>query len=63
MPEDTENAKMAGTLPNMNVKEGAMIANNMKVVNRPLVPLNRVQANLKDGDLQKLANAITMEVN
>ena len=42
MPEDAENAKMAGTLPNMIVKEGAMTANNMKVVNRPLVPMNKV---------------------
>ena len=40
-----------------------MQANNMKVVNKPLVPVNRVQANLRDGDLQKLANAVTMEVN
>ena len=42
MPEDAENAKMAGTLPNMIVKEGAMTANNMKVVNRLLVPMNKV---------------------
>ena len=47
----------------MNVKGGTMQANNMKVVNKPLVPVNRVQANLRDGDLQKLANAVTMEVN
>lgn len=27
------------------------------------MPLNHVQSNLQDGDLQKLANAVTMEVN
>ena len=33
------------------------------MVNIPMMPLNRVQRNLQDGDLQKLAGAVTMEVN
>lgn len=60
MPEDVD-AKLAASLPNMNIK-GAMKPNSMKVVNKPF-PMNKIQANLKDGDLHKLANAITMEVN
>ena len=50
MPEDTDNVKLAAVMPQMNVK-AEMQPSNLKVVNRPLVALNRVQANLKDGDL------------
>ena len=49
MPEDVDNVKLAASLPNMNVKI-AMNPNGLKVVNRPPM-MNKVQANLKDGDL------------
>ena len=62
MPNESEGVKTAANLPEMRVKQ-EMQPVNLKVVNRPLASLNRVQANLKDGDLQKLANAITVEVN
>ncbi len=62
MPEDADNAKLAANMPEMKVK-AEMQPTNMKIVNRPAGAYNRVQANLKDGDLQKLANAVTMEVN
>ena len=62
MPEDMAASKLAAALPETKVK-AEIQPNNLKVVNRPLMPLNHVQSNLQDGDLQKLANALTMEVN
>ena len=62
MPEDMAASKLAAALPETKVK-AEIQPTNLKIVNRPLMPLNHVQSNLQDGDLQKLANAITMEVN
>ena len=60
IPEDAS-TKMAAALPETRVKAG-MQPNSLKIVNRRN-PQNRVQANLQEGDLQKLANAVTMEIN
>ena len=62
MPEDADNAKLAANMPAMKVKT-EMKPTHMKIVNKQAGAFNKVQANLRDGDLQKLANAVTMEVN
>ena len=60
-PEET-NMKMAAKLPETRVKAGMQPTNQLKIVGRRM-PMNRVQSNLRDGDLQKIANAVTVEVN
>ena len=62
MPEDADNARLANVLPAMKIK-AELQPSKHKMVNMPMMPLNRVQRNLQDGDLQKLASAVTMEVN
>ena len=62
MPDEVDDSKMAAAMPNMKIKAEMQPA-TLKVLNRPLSSLNKVQANLKDGDLHKLANAVTVEVN
>ena len=62
MPDEVDDSKMAAVMPNMKIKAEMQPA-TLKVLNRPLSSLNKVQANLKDGDLHKLANAVTVEVN
>ena len=62
MPEDADNAALANVLPAMKIK-AELQPSKLKLVNMPMMPLNRVQRNLQDGDLQKLAGAVTMEVN
>lgn len=41
MPEDTDSSKLAAALPETKVK-AEMQPTNMKIVNRPLMPMNRV---------------------
>lgn len=63
MPDDHEESKTAQMLPQTRLKQG-MNPPKVKVVNsRGLLPINKVAANLRDGDLQKLATAVIMEIN
>ena len=50
MPEDMAASKLAAALPETVVK-AELQPKNLKIVNRPLMPLNHVQSNLQDGDL------------
>ena len=47
---DESQAKMAAKLPETRVKNGMQPTNPMKIVGRRM-PMNRVQSNLRDGDL------------